>query len=303
MSKFGQPANIPDTGFGTDTDYPECIHYQLEYQISAEHTFKQFFFSRQGAGAPWTPEVRKGGEVQIWVRLRKRIIPNRDCGEIPKTQTSTDDPCEFCENSSIKRASHFYIKDLKGETQKWDELSEDYTKQACTPDIPTIGPPKTPIVRANGLYGFSCIKDWFQCGRDKRLEDIITPGMDKKLDFDQSPIGGSENDEREYNIVCKLYKMFIAAKKSKNDCAECELLCKIINNTIFGDIGSKSGGKPGDCDYHGDIPLLGDIYNETCEVRTGLAFEKWLDEELDNDTEDPGYPFEIEECPGCPGCD
>ena len=301
MSKFGQPGNTPDTGFGTDADYPECIHYTLEYQISAEHRFRH---TKKMQSLDMSPS--RSGEVQIWVKLGKEIIDGRDCGEIPITSTPDDDPCEYCENEWIENASDFSIRDSTGKVQRWDKLTEEYTKQACLPDSISIGPPKASILITQGLYGFSCIKDWYQCGRNKRLEDVITPGRNKKLDFDQSPIGGSENNDREYNIVCKLFKMFIAAKKAllQNPCGECELLCKIINNTIFGNIGSKSGGKSGDCDYWNPLTApFGQMGEEACEVVRGLAFEKWLDEELDNDTEDPGYPFEIADCPGCPGCD
>jgi hypothetical protein len=303
MSKFGNiTTGDPGTGFGSDADYPECIHYTLEYKIAVEHTFNHLAYLMD---YPWSKSEKKAhrwGEVQIWVHLKKSIVDGRDCGEIPKTQTSLDDPCEFCDDNYIDRGGNFYILHGNGKQEKWDDVNEAYNKQMCIPDKPTIGPTKPKIVRANGLTCFSCIKDWYECGINKKLEDAITPGRSKKLDFDQSPIGGIANDEREYDIACKLFKMFVAASKEDDpECAKCELLCTIINNTIFGSIGSKSGGKPGDCDYVG-IPILGSIYEEVCEVRTGLAFEKWLDEELDNYTKDPGPPFNIQECPGCPGC-
>jgi len=250
------------------------------------------------------------GEVQIWAKLNKWLVPGRDCGGIPKTPDKRDDPCESCENSYKKRARNFEIKYKSGNSHLFSDLEKKYVDLACNPNFTKTGAsiPDT-VVKTQGAYGFSCYKDWFECGTNTRLEEAITPGQKgyKKLDFDQTGTANSvgfSDDRKEYDIVCGLYKMFLAAKTTGTKCAECELLCLIINSTIFGDIGSKSGGKPSDCDYIGTIPgPTGVVGEEVCEIDKGWQFEYWLDQVLDFGTKDPGPPFVIEECPGCPGCD
>jgi len=325
MNRFGKPTQrYPETSFGEDDDpmYPECIHYTLEYKISVEHSFRSGYIAQRfwpltqiSIEGPYkTAPIRKG-DVDIWVKLTKEIIDGRDCGEIPKTQTSKDDPCEYCDNNFWDKGSHFEILGFHGSgrvKEEWHEVSEEYNKEMCIPSTPTVGPSKADIARANGSTSYSCTKDWQECGINKTLEDIITPGRPKKLSFDHHVTSWPPraNDDKEYDIACKIFKMLVAASKEDDpECAKCELLCTIIHNTIFGSIGSQSGGKPShdtwpaDCDYI-DLPVIGTIFEETCSLRTGVAFENWLDKELNNKTKDPGPPWpEIEECPGCPGCD
>lgn len=308
MTKFGAPASNKMTRFGSGgQDSPEIIHchkYTLTYKIAIDNEKYRRSAKRGIGGSITPPSMGMDGNVQVWAKLHKKNmggVYQRFCWhDVPP-----DD--RFCE--SCKHKSKVLEKEATITHQCFPDedfvtpLSKAFRDRVCparNSNIqPPVGTPMNCTSNSTGLWVYETKKIWEQCGTNEELEAKITPGQDKKLDFNNVDLGSIlGRNEGQYNITCKLFKMFDDVKDK--DCGQENLLCAIVNNTIFGAIGSKAGGMAGDCDFAENTWVI----REGCEIRTGIAFENWLANDLDKNTpiNPPEFLDNVPYCPGCPGC-
>jgi len=311
-SGFGVGGSPPPEYSGGDDpgDMFQCYQYRLQYTIELKHSYLRKIWGPRGN---YLTQVTKDweGEITIKAGLSRWKSDNKciwGAIDIPP-----EEKCQMCWDRYIKGARYFYIRSLTyGGTPhdfEWEDLDKMYLKKACPPVVDTT----------NGHYGFTCEKHWMQCGRNKKLEKAITPGPGgvKSITLQSGAWDITESgDKSRYDLVCMVFEKLLEARKGKysgsfgggiggitqqgGECGECRVLNYMVINTLFGDVGSLTGGQDHDCD--------GDWANNWEEHQCGNQrkkdFENWMRDQAGEDWSLVPYPrpFKIPKCDDVPGC-